>query len=106
MQRMKKTSVFLIVSLLIVGIAVFSDQLGIHQGWSKSRSALLTFGIFVGLIPWIQGRRVQAHEEIIRNDLFAFPVLLIVIAIYLWFMSVSHRLTSTYYALLGESFRQ
>jgi hypothetical protein len=34
------------------------------------------------------------------------PVLLVVIAIYLWFISVSHEATSNYYDLLGTSFRQ
>jgi len=106
MQRTKKGSVFLMISLLIIGVAVFSSSLGLipHPGWSKGRIALLIFGLLVGLIPWVRWKKSEAYS--LQSDLFTFPALLIVVAIYLWFMAASHNATSNYYDLLGDAFRQ
>ncbi|HLO15930.1 MAG TPA: hypothetical protein VK206_13940 [Anaerolineales bacterium] len=108
MQRTKKVSVFLMVGLLVVGIAVFTQELGLasNSSWYKGRIVVLIFGLFVALIPWVPWKRLEAREKIIQSDLFVFPALLIVIGIYIWFMSVSHNSTSNYYALLATSFQQ
>jgi hypothetical protein len=106
MQKTKKISVFLMVGLLIVGMAVFSSELGLHSNWSKSRIAILIAGLFAALIPWVSWKRSEVREQISQSDFFVFPALLIVTAIYLWFMSISYESSSNYYALLGASFRQ
>jgi hypothetical protein len=106
MQRRKNISVFIVVSLLIVGVALFSSQLGINPSWSKGRIALLICGLLVAAVPWVPKRGIERSEKIFQNDLFALPALLIVIAIYLWFASISRDSTSNYYALLATSFRQ
>jgi hypothetical protein len=105
MQDRKKISVFLMVGILIVGAAVFSSELGLTSTWSKGRIALLIFGLLAALVPWIPLKRSETRAQLLQSDLFAFPVLLIVIAIYLWFMSISYGSTSNYYALLASSFR-
>lgn len=94
------------VGLLIVGTALFSSELGLNSTWSKGRIAILIFGLFVTLIPWIPWKTSETREQIPQSDFFVFPALLIVIAIYLGFMSISYESTSNYYDLLGTSFRQ
>src|SRR3990172_6126385 len=108
MQRTQKVSVFLMVGLLIIGAALFADEIGLtlDAGWGKSRIAILVLGLLVGLFPWIPWRRSEPREKTLQSDLFAFPALLLVIAVYLWFISVSRDATSSYYALLATSFRQ
>lgn len=106
MQRTKKVSVFLIAGLLIVGAGSFANEIGLtlDAGWGKARIAILVLGLFVGLFPWIPWTR--SREKTFQSDLFAFPALLLVIAVYLWFISVSRDSTSNYYALLAASFQQ
>src|SRR5512135_3109583 len=106
MQRTQKVSVFLGIGLFIIVTAVFANEVGLATGagWSKSRIALLALGVLVALVPWFPWVHVRAETS--RSDLFLFPVLLIVLAMYLWFISVSHDLTSNYYTLLATSFRQ
>jgi hypothetical protein len=108
MQRTKKVSVFLGIGLFIVATAVCADEVGLSSGtgWNKSRLALLVLGLLMTLIPWVPWKRSEAHAAASRSDLFAFPALLIMLAVYLWFISVSHDLTSNYYTLLATSFRQ
>jgi hypothetical protein len=106
MQKTKKISAFLVTGLIIMGVAIFSSRLGLNPGWGKARMALLILGLLVALFPSILWKRSASLEEISQSDLFAFPALLTVIAIYIWFISVSHESTSNYYDLLGEAFRQ
>lgn len=106
MQRTKKISAFLIIGLLIIGVAVFSGSLGLNPAWGKGRIAVLILGLIIALIPWAWGQKSKTQARILPSDLFAFPALIIVIAVYLWFISISHNATSNYYDLLGASFRQ
>jgi len=106
MQQIKKVSVFLVIGLLIVATALFPGELGLNASWGKSRIAMLVFGILVLLIPWIPWRKSETRVKGLQSDLFALPALLIVLAAYLWFISLSHDATSNYYALLGDSFRK
>ena len=92
--------------LLIVGVALFSSEMGLNPNWNKGRIAILILGLLVALLPWITWKKPDTREQIFQTDFFAFPALLIVIAIYLWFISISHGSTSNYYALLGKSFRE
>lgn len=108
---MKKTStlsIWLTIGTLILGLAIFARQFGIDPspGWGKGRIAVLLLGFFVVLTPWLPWRRSEPRKKILHSDLFAFPALLLVIAIYIWFISVSIDNTSNYYDLLGKSFRQ
>lgn len=94
--------------LLIIGAAIFANEIGLtlNAGWGKARIAILVLGLFVVLLPWIPWKRSEVHEQPLPNDLFVFPALLIVIAVYLWFISISRDSTSNYYALLASSFQQ
>ncbi|HLO30150.1 MAG TPA: hypothetical protein VK249_13485, partial [Anaerolineales bacterium] len=107
MQKTANVSIFLIISILIFGTAVFANQLGLdsNPGWGKGRIALLTFGLVVALIPWVISRQSAARNKTTDTDLFTFPALLVVVGIYFWFMSASHNLSSSYYSLLATSFR-
>ena len=106
MQRTKRISVFLVTGLLIVGMAVFSEALGLHAGWSKGRIALLLLGLLVLAVPVLPWKKAETSEKNLESDLFALPALLVVIAIYVWFLSISGGATSNYYALLGSTFGQ
>lgn len=106
MRTTKQVAAFLVIGLLIIGIALFSSKLGLIPNWGKGRIAILLLGLFVVSIPWLSWKRSETREIFFQSDLFAFPALLIVISIYLWFISVSHDATSNYYDLLGTSFRQ
>lgn len=107
MQKTATVSVFLVISILILGMAIFAKELGLdpNPGWGKGRIALLAFGLLSALIPWIVRKRSTIPDKTTRTDLFTFPVLLVVIAIYFWFASISHNSTSNYYFLLATSFR-
>jgi hypothetical protein len=102
-----RVSIFLTAGMLIVGLAVFAKQFGLdpNPGWGKGRLALLVFGMLVAVTPWIAGRWSKDTDIAQQSDLFTFPVLLLVIAVYLWFITVSHDATSNYYSLLATSFR-
>lgn len=106
MHKTAHVSIFLIISTLLLGMAIFAREVGLdpNPGWGKGRIALLFIALLVALIPWLLRRR-SAAEQPARTDLFVFPVLLLVIGIYFWFTSVSHDLTSRYYYLLATSFR-
>lgn len=106
MRRTANISVFLTIGLLILGIAIFARQFGLdtNPGWSKGRIALLLVGMLTALAPWVLLNRSRA--QISQSDLFALPVLLFVIAVYFWFVTVSHNTTSNYYSLLAASFRR
>ena len=105
MQKTTSVSIYLILSTLLLGMAVFAREVGLdaNPGWGKGRIALLVVALMVALIPWMLRRR--SAERTAPTDLFIFPVLLIVVGIYFWFTSVSHDLTSRYYYLLASSFR-
>lgn len=94
--------------LLLIGAGIFANEIGLtlNAGWGKARIAILVLGFLVGLFPWIPWKKFADGEKPIQSDLFAFPALLLVIAAYLWFISVSRDTTSSYYALLASSFRQ
>ncbi len=108
MQSTKKVSVFLIVGLLLIGTAVFANEIGLtlNAGWGKARIAILVLGLLVGLFPWLPWKRSEAGEKHLQGDLFTLPALLLVIALYFWFITVSRDTTSNYYALLASSFQQ
>ena len=106
MQRIKKVSVFLAAGLLIVLTAVFPGELGLNAGWGKTRIVVLILGLVVAILPWLPWKRSGTRAEPLQSDLFAFPALLIVIVVYLWFSSVSRDSTSNYYDLLATSFRR
>ena len=106
MQTRKKVAAFLMIGLLIIGLALFSSELQLIPNWGKGRIAILILGILIALIPWARWTRSNIREQISHSDLFAFPALLVVIGIYLWFINVSHDSTSNYYDLLGSSFQQ
>ena len=91
----------------MLGMAIFAKEIGLdpNPGWGKGRIAFLILAFLIALIPWIIRRQSAVPDQPARTDLFAFPVLLIVIGVYFWFTSISHDLTSRYYALLATSFR-
>ncbi len=95
------------ISLLILVMTIFARELGLdpNPGWGKGRMVLLACGLLIAIIPWIARKRSGVADKTAPTDLFAFPVLLIVIGIYFWFVSISHHLTSNYYSLLATSFR-
>src|SRR5512145_2895511 len=107
MQKTASRSIFLIISILILGTAIFAQEIGFDTspGWGKGRIALLILGVLVACAPWVIRKRIADPPTPAETDLFVFPVLLIVIGIYFWFTSVSHELTSRYYSLLATSFR-
>ena len=107
MQKRARVSVFLTVGILILGLSVFAGQLGLdpNPDWSKRRLALALLGVLIALIPWIAKRSSPTRDKTIHSDLFVFPVLMTVIAVYFWFITVSHEATSNYYSLLATSFR-
>lgn len=105
MQKTAKISIFLTVGILLLGLGVFAQQFGLdpNPGWGKGRIAVMLLGLVVALIPWLKKSSPSGHG--ISSDLFAFPVLLIVIGIYFWFITISHDATSNYYSILATSFR-
>lgn len=107
MQKTASVSIFLIISILILGMTIFARELGLdaNPGWGKGRIALLIVGLLVAALPWIAARRSGDSRSEGHTDLFTFPVLLGVIGLYLWFVSISHNSTSQYYSLLATSFR-
>lgn len=105
-QKMRKISAFLMIGGLIIGVAVFSNELGLNPTWGKGRIAVLIFGLVLVLLPWAPWKGSTNRERTLGSDLFVFPALLIVIAIYIWFISMRRDATSNYYDLLGTSFRQ
>jgi hypothetical protein len=107
MQKRVHVAIFLIVSTLILGMTIFAREIGLdsNPGWGKGRIALLILVLLIAFIPWILVKRSATPDKSIQTDLFTFPVLLVVIGIYFWFMSVSHDATSRYYSLLAGSFR-
>ncbi len=108
MQKTANVSIFLVVSILILGITTFANKLGLdpNSGWGKGRIALLIFGLLIALIPWIIRKQSTALDKTTHSDLFTFPALIIVVGIYFWFMSAGHNSTSNYYSLLAISFRR
>ena len=107
MQKTAKVSAFLALGTLIVELAIFAQYFGLaaDSGWGKGRIALLIIGLLIAFLPWILSRRSTTPDTTIQSDLFTFPVLLVVIGIYFWFITVSHDTTSNYYSLLATSFR-
>ena len=107
MPKTAPRSTFLIISILILGTAIFAKEFGLdpNPGWGKGRIALLVLALLIALLPWIVTMRSPASDKPTQTDLFTFPALLVVIGIYFWFASVSHDLTSRYYSLLATSFR-
>lgn len=107
MQKTASRSIFLIISILTLGTAIFAQEIGFDTspGWGKGRIALLILGILIACAPWVIRKRAADSAKPAETDLFVFPMLLIVIGIYFWFTSVSHELTSRYYSLLATSFR-
>ncbi|RPJ27463.1 MAG: hypothetical protein EHM33_07955 [Chloroflexi bacterium] len=107
MQKTATLSVYLIVSILILGTTIFAKEIGLdpNPGWGKGRIALLIFGFLIALFPWLRRKPSTVPDKTTHTDLFALPVLVAVIGIYFWFASVSHDSTSNYYSLLATSFR-
>ena len=108
MRKTTAISAFLIIGILILGIAIFANKLELdpNPGWGRGRIALFLLGLLVALKPWITRKQSTVLDKTTDNDLFAFPVLLVVIGIYLWSVSISHELTSHYYSSLATSFRK
>lgn len=107
MQKRASLSIFLTISILILGMTIFAKELGLdpNSSWGKGRIALLIIGLLIAGIPWIAARRSGISLSGARTDLFVLPVLLGVSAIYFWFVSVSYNSSSQYYSLLAGSFR-
>jgi len=108
MRRTASVSISLVVGTLILGTALFAYELGLdpNASWGGGRIATLVFGLLIAAIPWLVKGRSAVPNKTTGNDLFAFPVLLVVIGVYLWFTGNSHENASAYYALQAASFRQ
>ncbi len=109
MQRTRPVSLFLAIGSFFIGTAVFADEIGLSlgAGWGRTRLALLVLGLFIGLLPWLPWKRSEtSYFSTSHFELLSFPVLLIVLVIYLWFIGISHESSSNYYNMQAAAFRQ
>ena len=100
---MKKNSILSIIlfflGLSIAIVAIFANSLGLDKnpGWSKSRFELLFFGILIVLCSVLYyryldeihafARKIQSKIESVPVQYLTFPIVLIVLIIYVWFGS-------------------
>jgi hypothetical protein len=127
MQRKPRNAFIIISGLLIVGLAVFAQWLGIDNNaeWGRGRIILLIIGFCLSLIGTLFSlQRVPLPDWIRRNHdiafvgklwqkyLFVLPVSIFVLVVYVWFASVGlwttwpARTEYGYYALLARAFEK
>ena len=104
--------IVLIFGVLLAGIAVLADTLGLDQnaGWSRARIALFLFGALIMLCAVLYYRyadkihtlshKIQIVTESLPTQYFILPIVIIVFLIYVWFGSSGKWTTwksSTFY---------
>lgn len=104
--------IFLIFGVLLAGIAVLADTLGLDQnaGWSRARIVLFLFGALIMLCAVLYYRyadkihtlshKIQIVTESLPAQYFILPIIIIVFLIYVWFGSSGKWTTwksSTFY---------
>ena len=100
---MKKYSIISIIlffiGLIFINVALLANVLGLdqHSGWSSARVALLLFGAsitFLSILYYLYldkvhslAGKIQVFTKSLPVQYFIFPIVLIVIIIYVWFGS-------------------
>ena len=100
---MKKYSIISIIlffiGLIFINVALLANVLGLdqHSGWSSARIALLLFGAsitFLSILYYLYldkvhslAGKIQVFTQSLPVQYFIFPIVLIVIIIYVWFGS-------------------
>jgi hypothetical protein len=72
MRTTKQVAAFLVIGLLIIGLALFSSELQLIPNWGKGRIAILIFGLSIAGSSY-HGKVLKL--KFFQSDLFAFPAL-------------------------------
>lgn len=122
--------IFFLVGGAVTAAALFAEAIGLDNdpGWGKGRLAIFVFGILIiafglfysfytetvlALSRKIQSRLVRSISALftfIRRDWYIFPVVILVILVYVWFATSGSwtrwEPATRYYAELANSFKQ
>lgn len=125
-----RSVVFFVLGGAIVAAAFFAEAIGLDNdpGWGRGRIAILVFGILtIAFGPFYSlytdivlsiSQRLQSSVSqklttlfgFLRRDWYIFPVLILVILVYVWFASSGSwtrwEPATRYYAELANSFKQ
>jgi hypothetical protein len=108
LKRSWLTTAAIISGFIITGLAVFADQIGFvyNSHWGTARIFTLAIGILIIICTVIFSR---ITSKLTRVHFLAGLVVLLVIAVYGWFISVGYWTnwpkTTNYYDMLATSFQ-